>query len=219
MFNQGNFNSNSNNGQQTEKKSWRVGKDNLRTSTGKIQVGLYESQFKTPFCSVQILNAIGKDPSTGSVTYENRPPKEIPSVLISHELLEAIIDRFTDKSRPTKDSDFFPNWVDPASVNETIDCGYNTKIQFTGSASDMKIRVENKDGQDRTCTIVGIPLSTGANFALWRMFLQRLYYVLSYMRVAGVDPDKFSAAMGNATGITMTENTDTTNDGDTPFAV
>lgn len=222
MFTSSNFNNaqnnNANPNQPKEKRSWRVGKDNLRTSTGKIQVGLYESQFKTPYCSVQIMTAIGKDPTNGSVTYENRPPTEIPSVLISHELLEAIIDRCTDKTRPTKDSEFFPNWIDPTTINETIDCGYNSKIQIIGSPSEVKVRVENKDGQDRSCTITGIPLSTGVNFAMWRMFLQRLYYVLSYMRTAGIDPEKFSAAMGTVSGgITMTENTDAPTVDD-PFA-
>ena len=229
MFNPGNFNNaqNNNAGQPAEKKSWRIGKDNLRTSTGKIRVNLYESEYKTPFCSIQILSAIGKDPTSGVVTYENRPPKEIPSVLITHELLEAIINRFTDKTRNTKDSEFFPNWVDPSTVNETIDCGYGTKIQFVGSASDMKIRIENKDNKERECTITGISLSNGIDLPMWRMLLQKMYYVLSYMRTAGIDPDKFSAAMSVTTGgITMTVNDDANAGGgdaatnnDLPFAV
>lgn len=225
MFNPGNFNNaqNNNAGQSTEKKSWRVGRDNLKTSSGKIKVSLYESEYKTLFCSVQILNAIGKDPTTNVATYENRPPKEIPSVLITHEVLEAIIDRFTDKTRATKDSEFFPNWVSPVDVNETVDCGYNTKIQFMGSPTEIKIRVENKDGQDRACSLTGIQLSTGTNFAMWRMFLQKLYFVLSYMRTSGIDPDKFSAAMGSsAGGMSFTSepvSNDNGSNNDVPFTV
>ena len=228
MFNQGNFNnSQQNNGfgpqPQGEKKSWRVGRDVIKNSTGKMKVGLYETEYKNAFCSVQILSSIGTDPNTGVSTYESRPPKEIPSVLISHEILEAIIDRFTDKTRSSNDSSFFPNWVEPTNVNETIDCGYKTKIQFIGSPTDIKIRVENKDGQDRSMTITGVQLSTGPNFAMWRMFLQKLYYVLSYMRTSGIDPEKFSAAMASATGITMTQDNDSDNNGgnnssnDVPF--
>ena len=216
MFNQGSFNQTNQNTNNGEKSSWRIGKDNIRSATGKIRVGLYESPMKTPFCSVQILGAIGKDPQTNQPTYENRPPKEIPSVLISHELLEVIINRFTDKTRTAKDDQFFPNWVEPNGVNETIDCGYGTKIQFTGSASEMTIRIE-KECKDRTCSLTGIPLSTGTDIATWRMLLQKLYYVLSYMRTAGIDPEKFSQAMSTqAGGITMTPDNNA-NDIDVPF--
>lgn len=226
MFNQNNFNSNQNNGfgqqPQGEKKSWKVGRDNVRNSTGKMKVGLYETEYKNAFCTIQILQSIGSDPNTGVSTYESRPPKEIPSVLLSHETLEAIVDRFTDKTRPTKDSEFFPNWVEPTNVNETIDCGRKTKIQFIGSPSDIKIRIES-DGQDRTIVLTGVQLSTGPNFAMWRMFLQKLYYVLSYMRTSGIDPEKFSAAMGStAGGITLTRESEdaiSTNSNDVPFAV
>jgi hypothetical protein len=214
-FNQGSFNnsSNQNSGNGT-KSSWRIGKDNIRAKNGKLRVALYESKSNNPFCSVQILSEIGRDPQTNEPMYENKPPMEIPSVLITHEMLEAIINRFTDKTRPSKDSDFFPNWVDTNGINESFDTGRGSKIQFTGTPNEMTIRIE-KEGKDRTCTFTGIPLSSGCDVAMWRMFLQKLYYVLSYMRTAGIDPDKFSTAMSSS-GFTMTQD-NSANDMDVPF--
>ena len=201
-----NNNFNNNNGQQqsSEKHSWRIGKD-IRTSDAKFSVGLYESAYKNAFCSIQVIESIGTDRTTGMASYEQRQPQDIPSVLMNHEMLEALIDVVTDKTRPTKDREFFPNWVNPTNLNITIDCGLGSKLTITGSATDVKIKTEREGKGDRTGTLFSVMIGNEPNFASWRIFLQKLYYVLAYMSTAGIDAEKFSAAMANTTGITMTE--------------
>lgn len=207
---------NNNNQQSDEKKSWRVGKD-IYTSNAKFSVGLYESGYKTPFCSLQILVSIGNDPTTGRPAFEQRPPQDIPSVLISHENLEALLDFLTDKTRPTKDREFFPNWVDPSNVNVVLDCGYGSKLTINGTPTEVKFNVSKEGKGDRTGSIFPINMGNSMNFANWRILLQRMYYVLSYMSQAGVSPEKFSAAMGATTGMTMTPSEDVVNDDDLPI--
>ena len=204
----GGYNNNGNNGfgnnqQSDEKHSWRIGKD-IYANDSRFSVGLFESGYKTPFCSFQILVSIGKDPTTGRASYEQRPPQDIPSVLITHENLEALIDVLTDKTRPTKDREFFPNWIDPTNVNLTLDCGYNSKLVITGSPTEVKFHIEKEGKGERNGTLTGIQIGNSINFATWRILLQKLYYVLAYMSCAGIDAEKFSAAMGSTTGITMT---------------
>lgn len=211
-FNNGSFGNNNfgnqNNGEAPQRKSWKVGKD-LYASDAKITVGLYESPHGTPFCSLLITSSIGKDPNTGMNAYEQRPPMDMPSILIGHELLEAIIDHFTDKTRSTMDREYFPNWVSPTGVNEVIDCGHGSKLTINGSDTDVKIKVEKEGKGERTATITGIKLSNGTDIAGWRMLLQRMFYVLSYMGTAGIDAEKFSAAMGaTAGGVTLTPDND-----------
>ena len=204
-FNNSNFgNNNSNPG---EKKSWRIGKDFV-SSDAKFSIGMYESAYKNAFCTIQIMASIGKDPTTGTVAFEQRPPQEIPSIMLSHEMLEALIDHFTDKNRTCNDRQFFPNFVDPTNLNETIDCGRGSKITFVGSPTSVQIKISREGSGERTGTLNAIQLSNSVNFASWRIILQKMFYVLSYMNTVGIDAEKFSAAMGGTTGITMTKSED-----------
>lgn len=199
----GNYNNNQNQSSGV-KRSWKVGKD-LYASNGKVAVGLYESDKGGTYCSFQIIGVIGKDPQTGANVYEQRPPQELPSILFTQEVLEAVIDRLTDKTRPSRDRDFYPNWVSPVDINETINCGHNASFTINGSANEVKIKINSARGE-KECILTGIPMSTGANFASWRIMLQKMFFVLTYMQTKGIDPEKFANVMSSTSGgMTLTE--------------
>lgn len=189
-FTNGSFNQNTTtNNPSGEKRSFKVGKD-IMCEDAKLGVGMYESTKGYPFASVMVTRGI-KDPQTGQLVFQQRLPQETPSVLITHENLEAILDMFTDKTRASKDRDFFPNWIDPTNLNVSFDCGYNSKISFVGSATNVKVSVFKEGKGEGTATLGAIPVGDTYNFALWRIMLQKLYYVLVYMNSSKLDREKF----------------------------
>ena len=178
MNNNGGFNNQQNNGEPKKKTNFRV--DRLRKADGELTIGIWDSDMGGTFTSISIKAAIGKDPSTGRPAYEQKAPKELPSLLLSKEWVKALITAMEHSK--------------PEDVNITIQPGKDkTKMTIQGSGSSFKITMESPTAGSRTMTFDAIPVGPQNIHAAWDILLEDLRTCYKATSYGKLDKERFGA--------------------------
>ena len=129
------FNNGSNMNVEKRRENFAVGK--VHGDNAKLDVSVW-----TPATGTRVLftitQAIGKDPTTGSVSYEQRQPKDMPRFFMNMDITRAFIE--------------VTKGVDPSTLNFTLDAG-KSKLTVVGSASNVQMKIETPDKGFREITL------------------------------------------------------------------
>lgn len=155
---QSNFNPNQqSNGQAPqEKTNFKIGKQ-IRGTDGYVQFSLWKSKNNALYTSIQLRQAIGKDPN-GRISYEAGLAKDIPSVLLRADRASGLYSLF--KNTPPEQL----NYVDKQE-------DYNTEFSIKGSPAGVTLTVTNKLGT-RTVTLPSIAMGNVNSYGDWENFLR-----------------------------------------------
>ena len=179
-----------NNGGEAKKRTnFPIGK--IRSEDGFMNIGIWNSDKGSTFVTINIKGAIGKDPSTGSVAYEQKMNGELPSAVINMECLQGTIMAL----KATK----------PEEANLKINYG-KSSLTFVGSANGVKVTVESGKGT-RSMTFAAMPVGPMNVYPAYELFIEYLKIGMSKMKFQKLDEDEFKnviAASGE-------------NDADSPF--
>jgi hypothetical protein len=151
-----NFNNNGGNGN-GERKSFPIGR--VYAADAQVDVGYYVSNSAT-WTTVSVKQSIGTNPSTGSASYEQTHPQQLPSVMLSAEFATAFLDATADDSK-TSTLNFKLNLGGPQHSSLTV----------IGSPSSVKITLAGDRGE-RSATFEAIPLGDYNSFASWKLLRQ-----------------------------------------------
>lgn len=163
-----------NNGGETKKKSnFPIGR--LRSDDGVMNIGVWNSDKGSTFVTINIKGAIGKDPSTGSVAYEQKMNGELPSAVINMECLYGMITAL----KATK----------PEEANLKINFG-KSSMTFVGSANGVKVTVESNKGT-RSMTFTPMPVGPMNVHPTYELFIEYLKIGLNKMKFQKLDEDEF----------------------------
>ena len=174
---------NNNNGGSGDKKTnFRLGK--FRGADGQLEVVTWVSD-SAVFSIITIKQEIGKDPSTGRPTYEQKAPRELPRVFLNPEYLRAFIDgielgldTFDVKPKP------------------------GVRLSVTGTKTNqIVIKIETPDKGERSVTFNAIPIGEANSNAQWENFATIMTDVaLKKALFAKLDPDEFGMVLGGSNG-------------------
>lgn len=193
FMNNNGYNNQNNNGEPKKKTNFRVGR-RIAGEDGALTISTWNSDRGGVFTVMSIVQAIGKDPTSGAPVYEQKAPNELPSIYMSTENVCAL----KLAMEATKD---------PGAANFTIESGRNAKITVAGTGTGYKITIENAKTGSRTLTVKGVPVLDKTVYPRWKMIRDRLDICYKKCNLAGVDPDEFSVALASSDA----------SDEDTPF--
>lgn len=182
-FNQGNsFNSNNNQqstGGDKKKSNFRIGK--IYGSDGLMDVSVWNSDKGGCYCIMSIKTAIGKDPSTGALVYQQKMSGELPSLIMNVEALRALLEGLKMSK--------------PETCDIKLDTKRGSKISIAGSPSSVIITIENKNGQAK---ITVEPISVGITNVHANYFNIIDMLDIAYKKAIRnkLDPDEFAMAVG-----------------------
>ena len=179
-----------NNGGETKKKSnFNIGR--LRSDDGVMNIGVWNSDKGSTFVTVNIKSAIGKDPSTGSVAYEQKMSGELPSAVINMECLYGTIMAL----KATK----------PEEANLKLNFG-KSSMTFVGSSNGVKVTIESAKGT-RSMTFAPMPVGSMTVYPTYDLFVEYLEIGMKKIKYQKLDEDEFKNVL-TASG---------ENDPDSPF--
>ena len=180
-FQQSNYNGNNmNNGGEKKKTNFRVGR--IYGGDGIMDVSIWKSDSAT-YAILQIKQAIGKDPSTGRDSYEQKAPNELPRMFLNSEGVRALYDFCKD--------------TDPTTMHATLDPGRGTKITLDGSPANVKITIEDQKKGTRSITLNATPIGGRNIHATWNNFLSMLQQCVNKSVFAKLDPEEFGQNAGD----------------------
>lgn len=162
-----------NGGEPKKKANFSIG--NLRSEDGFMSVGIWNSDKGSTFVTVNIKAAIGKDPSTGSVAYEQKMSGELPSAVINKECLCALITAL----KATK----------PEEANFKINFG-KSSMTFVGSAGGVKVTIESAKGT-RSMTFAIVPVGSMNIHPSYELFTEYLEIGLKKIKYQKLDENEF----------------------------
>lgn len=180
-FNNNNF-GNNNNGT-GEKKSYRVGRVYLNDA--QVDVGYYVSSSAT-WVTITVKQAIGTNPATGVVSFEQTLPQQLPSVMLSAEFATAFLDVTSDETKTS-------------SLNAKFNLGgpQHSSMTIVGSPSGVKLTVAGDKGE-RSATFEVLPLGDYNSFASWKLFKQYIASAYKKSITHKMSPEDAALAVGSS---------------------
>lgn len=174
------YNNNGGNGMpnQGDKKKTNFAIQNFFGTDARLYLSMWNAD-SAAYAIFMIKQEIGKDPSTGNSTYEQKAPKELPRVFLNTENLRALLDGLTGNQ------DAFE--IAPR----------NGKLIISGNnAETMTIKIEAAQGT-RTCTFKGVPIGSTFSMAQKENLIDMIRLTLKKALFAKLDPEEFGAVMGD----------------------
>lgn len=178
-----NFNNNGGNSN-GERKSFPIGR--VYTPDAQVDIGYYVSNSAT-WVTISAKQSIGTNPSSGSTSYEQTHPQQLPSVMLSAEFATALLDITADFSK-TSTLNFKLNLGGPQHSSLTV----------VGSPSAVKITLAGDRGE-RTATFEAIPVGNNENsFASWKLFLKHVANAYKKALTHKMSPEDAAMATGSS---------------------
>lgn len=147
----------------------------------RLDIGIWVAN-NAVYTILMIKQEIGKDPSTGNSTYEQKAPKELPRIFLNMEYLRAFLNGLTGNQ---DNFDITPK---------------NGKLIITGNNSEtMTMKIETSLGT-RTITFKGIPIGSTFDMAQKENLIDIIRVALKKALFSKLDPEEFGPMMGNDNG-------------------
>ena len=182
QFQQGSNNQQSTN-QTADGRKKNIKVTSINCDNGRLNMTIWRSDRGGVYVVMTALAKVGNDPTTGIAMYEQKQPKDLPSIYLAGTDAVEVLDAL--KMIPWQGS--------TPSCSYTKTCGKNNNtIAVTANGNEIELKINTPNIGDRSVTFKGAPACTTTVNAGWHLFLMMFEKAVNKVLCDKLDPNEFS---------------------------